>query len=143
MWDQLTVGYLAGIIEGEGSIQFNKWKRKTPSAKVCVSMTDLDTIQRLQEMSELGSVTGPYTRHSRNPLHKPYYMWTVYRAVDVLLLLETILPLMSKRRTEKIMEAIETLQFRLQPRPCEQCSKVTVMRPQAKYCERKCGIKAA
>lgn len=112
MWDQLTIGYLAGIIEGEGSIQFNKWARKTPSPKISVSMTDKDSIQRLQKMSGIGSITGPTIREN----YQPIYRWCVYGNKDVARLLLAIAPIMCELEEKKFWKRLNVYRFVLRLR---------------------------
>lgn len=139
MWDKFTIGFIAGIIEGEGSIQFNKWNRKTPSPKIAVGMTDLDTIQRLYQMTGIGNITGPFIRDN----YQPIYKWTVYSQAEVSRLLLAIAPVMSERRRIKILEAAEWLQVRSAFKTCEICDKNYQGQPNQKYCSKPCHNKAS
>jgi len=139
MWDQLIIGYLAGIIEGEGTITFNKWNRQTPSPKIAVAMTDKDTIQRLYDVSGIGNLTGPFIRGN----YQPIYKWTVYSNADVTRLLLAIAPIMSERRREKILEAAECLKIRSAFKKCVVCDRSYQGQPNQMYCSKPCHNKSS
>jgi hypothetical protein len=77
----VDVGYLAGIIDGEGSIGRvgNGWR-------ITVRMTDAEVIEKLH------SYGGTRTYSERKAPRKPIYCWTVSRRACVLALLEDVYP---------------------------------------------------
>lgn len=93
----VDVGYVAGIIDGEG------WMLAAPWPTVAVKMTDEDVIRRLQALTGVGNVTGPRIRAGR----KPIWQWTVSRSRDVAALLMTVYPLLGQRRQAKAREVLE------------------------------------
>jgi hypothetical protein len=65
--------WVAGLLEGEG------WICPSPQAKICKPIigarsTDKDVLERLQDLTEVGSV---YTVAPRKPIHKPSWQWSV------------------------------------------------------------------
>lgn len=99
------LGYLAGIIDGEGCLQLrdnhNKGRRFYP--RITVKMTDLDVLQKCQRITGAGNI-----RPIKNvPLgYKPQWSWTVEKGRDASAILMTIYSMMSARRQEKIVEIL-------------------------------------
>jgi hypothetical protein len=90
------VGWLAGIFEGEGYCGLKGHSGFT----VQITMTDLDIVDRIQSVSGVGTVRGPFDRGN-----KPYKTWTV-GSQDGVAFLEAILPWLGERRSERAREAI-------------------------------------
>lgn len=117
MWDQLTIGYLAGLIDGEGSIRINGH-----GVRVVVTSTDYDIVERAYKMSGIGTIYGPYSFRSRAQ-HKPRWEWSISNHKDAARLLCAIYPLMSKRRREtQILPVVNYLSDRTHPRLCPICN---------------------
>lgn len=77
--------YLAGIIDGEGSITFaNNGKGRWPCLAIDVTSCDVELIDWLH--SEFGGTKR--TRKSTNPLWNDAYVWRVKKASAVRLLME-------------------------------------------------------
>ena len=66
------IAWATSIFEGEGWIK--KDKRKRATFELCVQMSDLDIIQRLQQVFQTGSVYKGTT--PKNPNHKQLYRWS-------------------------------------------------------------------
>lgn len=98
------LGWLAGIIEGEGYIGINE---NTNQTFLRVSMTDEDVIRSLIEKTGLGHVNGPY-RYDDNK--KFFWIWSVMTRDDLSDLLYLILPFMGERRSCAIKEALEVIE---------------------------------
>ena len=99
--NDFSVGYLAGIVDGEGCIYVNKRKphgrRKTTgySVKVCVSITSYDLVEWFIDNAKLSSIF-----HKKDPPgnRKPSWLCT-WNASKAEWLLESILPhLVIKKR---------------------------------------------
>lgn len=104
--DDFDIGWLAGIIEGEGCITSVPEKRVL---SIRVSMTDEDTIRTLHAKTGCGTVYGPYNyEHSKSVKDK--WDWTVGKRDEVADLLYMIFPLMQSRRSTKIVEALENIE---------------------------------
>lgn len=102
------LGWLVGIIDGEGWIGSNKDMRgglPYPTIKVC--MTDEDSVVRLHEMTGVGTFR-PYTGKQKEH-HKDAWCWTVATESDVLCILAQIQPHMSLRRQEACWSVIELI----------------------------------
>ncbi len=101
--DPLSIGYVAGIIDGEGSIL------GLPKAAIQVSMTTPEVIGRLWELCG-GNMTGPYVQRSgRAEVCKPQYHWTISSSENAYRLLKILLPHLIVKR-EKAEEVIRSLE---------------------------------
>lgn len=95
------LAYIAGIIDGEGSIMRNPqglWI-------VRVNMTDRPLIEWLYSFGGKFAFRGVPKAH---PNHKPQYEWMVARQLDVVTLLEAILPYM-RVKSERAKQALGEL----------------------------------
>ena len=89
--------WIAGLLEGEGCFQGGKGNGLTISC----TMTDLDVLERLRNFCG-GRII---KQRERQPHWKQTWRWGIHgrQALGVLM---HILPLMGKRRTEKILEVV-------------------------------------
>lgn len=92
------LGYVAGIIDGEGWIVL-----QSGLVRIGVKMTDLDVLERCQKVTGVGTISGPIEQEDR----KPQWTWTVSKQADVAGLLMTIYPLMSQRRQTRISYVLQ------------------------------------
>lgn len=107
MMSQVDIGWLAGLIEGEGCVHRKRnFKPKYPLSKyapspiIAVQMVDEDIIRRLAEVTGVGNIRGPYC--SKTALGKqPRWDWRVAKKRDVARLLLAIYPLLGQRRREQ------------------------------------------
>lgn len=135
-WDPIYIGWIAALIEGEGSVLFMK-----SHAIVNISMTDEDVVRSIVDRLDIGRVTGPYIRDTPQ---KPIWRWTVSDRKSIARLLLAIYPLMGVRRRvaiEKIIDEIHELNRFLRPRPCKECNNL--FQPNSFYSARRqifCGI---
>lgn len=77
--DDISLGWVAGILDGEGSITMNKhyeWRRPGLS----VSSTDYSIVERLQVL--LGGSISPVKLHGK--MLKPQWHWRLNGAIQVL-----------------------------------------------------------
>jgi hypothetical protein len=73
-----------------------------------MTSTDLDVVQKLQEVTGMGKIYGP-TTNPKKPDHSPTWQWSVYGKDKALVLMEMVYPLMCSRRQAKIDEIRETV----------------------------------
>lgn len=106
MHSQVDIGWIAGIIDGEGSITFSrhgKWRRPALS----VSSTDVEIIQRLKELLGGGYWKAKVERKNR-PKYKPQWVWKLNGSKQVLKVLELIEPVLrcpkKKSRAKFLLE---------------------------------------
>lgn len=99
------VAWASGLIEGEGCFTLvkNDKARLGKTAKIVVQMNDLDILQRLYSIFNVGKI---YSRPARSN-SKASWSWTVYRADDVKYVIIKTLPYLGKRRAEKANELLE------------------------------------
>lgn len=95
--------WVAGIIEGEGTIQFTG---KT-GVRVVVAMTDRDVIDTLERRFPTSTGVREWVDPTREVL--PRYEWTVGSRDAVLMLLDGIGPWMHARRLARMTDARERL----------------------------------
>lgn len=104
--EELEWAWLAGIVEGEGSIGCY-WLDKTRPTRgkttvLAVEMRDLDVLERLQRITGKGTIRVKPARGNAAETA----VWRVQRKEDVVAICERILPLMGERRTAKMREVI-------------------------------------
>ena len=97
--DELEWAWVAGIIEGEGCVAHYEKFRQTYLA---VEMKDLDILERLQRITNLGNIRKKSARGNS----KETYLWSVQNKPGVKLICERILPYMGERRTAKMKEVL-------------------------------------
>jgi len=107
IWNREQVAWVAGLIEGEGTIRIHKTSPNQPRAKaiyahpmVSVQMTDEDVVRRAHEWTGLGHVLGPYNVPSR-PGSKPIWMWTINKKDHAMTLIAMVWPYLGERRSEQ------------------------------------------
>lgn len=98
MVSDCELAWLAGIVEGEGSISF----QGANSVRVTVQMVDRDIIERCYRVAGLGYIDNP----KYSTTHKAQWPWIVQRRDDVIMLLHMILPWLGQRRSQKAQEAL-------------------------------------
>ena len=84
--------YMAGIIDGEGSIMECNRTKTLPTWTVKVGMTDRPVMEWLY------SFGGSWSVRPAAPKRKEFYIWTVTRQVDVQLILSAVLPYLRVKR---------------------------------------------
>lgn len=133
--NDLEIGYLAGLIDGEGSILIVKKGGQT----VRVVSTDLDIIERAHAYSGgLGTISGPYEYKGR----KPHWYWLVCDIDEVELLITSVYPHMCQRRKQAIDSVLDYIKSRRESkhRNCLTCGKSVKpekRRPRS-YCSTNC-----
>ena len=102
-FDLFTLGWLVGILEGEGS--FVRGAPSSPNRVVIqCQMTDEDTIAKLAELFDTKYWS---SKDNRNPNWKRLYMATL-RGKKAIELMNQIKPYMSLRRQEQIQKALDS-----------------------------------
>lgn len=109
------IAWLAGIIEGEGTIIIPSDKKL--QVNIIVGMTDKDVVQRCHEITGIGTFRSSWTKQG----NKQNYKWCVYKQKDVARILLAIVPLMGERRKKRIEEAAEIFHERFRWRNCPAC----------------------
>lgn len=113
--NSVDAAWVAGIIEGEGTMGLNKFevgtKRKSPKAYIKVAMTDEDVIKALHQKTGVGTVHGPYPGGgSKGAEHwKEQWVWHVSKRKDVRNLLTSILSFLYERRTVQAMTCLDAI----------------------------------
>lgn len=98
---EAEIAWLAGIIEGEGSIYWDK--RSKNSVRISVSMTDEDVVRRIHALVGVGAVS---VKTRPTVTGKLVYRWDAGHKLEVRPLLVSVRPWMGLRRGAKIDEAI-------------------------------------
>lgn len=97
----VDIAWTAGIFEGEGSIVFGQGR----SVALSTQMTDKDVIERMHQITRVGTVGGPYDYRG----NKTTWTWRVHAMADVRLLLLIWYPLLGERRRSRALAALERL----------------------------------
>jgi len=139
MWDDLTIGYVAGIFDGEGTVSFGK-----SSISLDVSSTDEDIIDRLYMMSNIGGKYGPYNPPSQKG-HKTKWFWKVHKRAEVIMLISMISDLVCERRKTTFKRV---LQYHEERTPkvinCSNCDALFLQpHMNSRYCNTSCANKAS
>jgi LAGLIDADG DNA endonuclease family protein len=102
------LGWVAGLLEGEGCFFPIKYQTQDYGpytyARIAVLMTDLDVLERLQQLTGVGRISGPTIR--KNPNHKPLWHWVVSKNKESITLMKELYPLMGERRRARIDEVL-------------------------------------
>jgi hypothetical protein len=99
------LGWLAGIMEGEGSfILTNNGRREEEMAMLVVAMTDEDVVRRVHALTGCGRVNGPYMGPGRR---KPIYRWRIRNRDDVMYLVKLVLPMLGNRRRKQAQRLLD------------------------------------
>lgn len=99
--DQLDIGWLAGIIEGEGYLKLSCPKGSSYCyPAIVVEMLDEDIINRLQDITGVGRIRKEPRpgRPNANQMH----VWKVSVKKDVARLLLAIYPLLGERKQNQV-----------------------------------------
>ena len=101
------LGWVAGLLEGEGCFQINDSSGGTAHgcARVACIMTDRDVLERLLAITKLGSINGPY-RHGMKSHYKSRYQWSA-SGPHAYAIMVAIIPLMCQRRALDIRRIID------------------------------------
>lgn len=91
--------WAAGLYEGEGHIGFSGGR-----IQMRINSTDVDVLERFQQIFGVGKVYGPY---KSGPRCKPIYHWACYRRANVEMVVNQILPLLGERRKRQVADVIE------------------------------------
>ena len=92
----VQIAYLAGLFEGEGSIE------NRPGRGFCVNlgMCDEDVIRKASEMVGVGHLRVAQVL----PSGRLFFVWRISRARDAIHFLRLILPFLGERRTSRAIE---------------------------------------
>lgn len=102
-WSEAETAWLAGIIEGEGSI-ITEGRR----VRISIQMTDEDIIQRVAKMwSRVPTTHVPNAPEGKQ--WKTTYVTGVGASEDVQKVLEVLLPWLGIRRSEKARQALQQI----------------------------------
>lgn len=96
------LGWLVGIVEGEGSIM---WTGKhQPIVKI--AMTDLDVLERVRDWTGIGNIVGPFMPAGGK---KQAWMWTVGDQAGFREITDAMRPHLSARRQEQLTNVLAKL----------------------------------
>jgi len=104
---ELDLAWLAGLLEGEGSFGvYPTGKGRWPVAKVQITMTDQDILQRVSDLTD-HNVCGPYSKEKHGG-RTPVFQISNHRKAVVAKLLLALRPLMGERRQRQIDYVLES-----------------------------------
>ena len=105
-WTRENLAWLAGIVEGEGSITA---ERRGRGPRVKVKMTDEDVIRLVHTIAGLGHVYGPYkAKKPSGGFGKDQWVWVCNRAYEAYAMMVALAPWMCSRRRAQILFVVNT-----------------------------------
>jgi hypothetical protein len=114
---ELEIGWIAGLLEGEGCFILVPHKSTTGEVyyeyRICCNMTDYDVIEKLQGLLG-GKMSGPIPSKTAN--RKPVTRWQITKREEVKEICVMLFPHMGKRRSHKIADLLKTME-EYPPRP--------------------------
>lgn len=105
------VGWVVGIIEGEGNFDIHHRSTGGAQIQIRVGMTDKDTIDRLYEVTGIGNITVDYRENEET--WKTVYNWKVTNFIDCAFLLCVVIPHLGERRKSAALELTSFVRDRL------------------------------
>ena len=102
--NSVDAAWVAGIIEGEGTIHIVKTEGKP---RIAVGMTDEDVVRALHQKTGVGYVYGPYDKDNWG--NKEFYQWIVQKREDVRSIINEILPFLYSRRTLQALVCLDAM----------------------------------
>lgn len=107
--NDLELGYVAGIIDGEGWLGYRQKLDRRRGCKygmlrIQVTMTDEDVIRRLHSITGIGSVR--FIDRSKLPNRQNVWQWSVLAGQAAVDLLKQVQLVVGDRRAEKIRELL-------------------------------------
>jgi len=113
--NDLSLGWVCGLIEGEGSFNVYEDKRRsgTFNCKIQVESTDFDVIETLQDAlgGRIWESNYP-SKYKAFPNAKPSWRWAVSSKKECESICNLIYPYMSKRRQEQINKLKPYLKYK-------------------------------
>ena len=106
--DIATLAYIAGLIDGEGSIRLVKQRDRRPAVYLQISNTDE---QLMAWLTKIGGFVYWEKATTKNRRVKRCAAWRVAQAIDCYRLLVAILPFLIIKRA-KAVKAVDVLQLR-------------------------------
>ncbi len=100
------LGWVVGILEGEGSFCTNIGSRGYLCTQIFVASTDQDVILRLEELIPEGKTT--YVKTYDNH-YKTQYSWSLNKRAACRGICKLVQPHMSSRRSDRIQLMLETI----------------------------------
>ena len=100
--EDVTLAWLSGLLEGEGSFLKGPPSNKN-QPRIAIQMTDLDIVQKVAALFETKYIQ--QHRHTRHPEWKPCFS-AVIRGSRAMALMRQLRPLMGQRRQQQIDAAL-------------------------------------
>ncbi len=112
-WTRENLAWLAGIIEGEGTMRWTKPAPKRDDGRhpggqsldLSIAMTDEDVLRRVAEIAGVGKVFGPY--QPKPETRKPIFTYKVSGA-NAYAVLAAVFSWLHSRRREQVLTAIKS-----------------------------------
>ena len=107
--NDLELGWLVGLFEGEGTCGvYGPYEYAPARALMTVASTDLDVVQRVQDLTKRGHVTSMERKPSAVCAEpKTIHRWQLSAVADVAEVCELLYPLLHSRRQEQMKPVME------------------------------------
>lgn len=104
-WSRENLAWAGGLFEGEGCISLDKKPAGKKSARLRITSTDKDVLDRFRMIIGVGVLNGPYINR-RHPHYKPKWAYSASGGRSVYPVLVALWPFLCSRRQAKAEEAI-------------------------------------
>ena len=117
----LDIAWLAGLLEGEGAffvqhVRASGNRRARTRIVVAVQMTDRDIVERIVQLTGLGTVR---SYQPSNPRHRTTYRWAINALEPTVALMRVLRPLMGIRRQDQIDRCLAAVVQNGSTSPCQ------------------------
>lgn len=85
--NDIEIGWLAGIIDGEGSVSLDP-RNDSRYPRISVPSTDMAILEKCKRITKVGSITPRHSR--RSPKHSPTWQWRISGSRQVVEVLKQI-----------------------------------------------------
>lgn len=104
-WTRENLAWLAGLVEGEGSLTLERKSRNT--LRIKIKMTDEDVIRRAHAVAGVGSVYGPYkVPRASGGFHKDQWVWVSQRNAESYAIMAALAPWFLSRRRAQLVSIV-------------------------------------
>lgn len=122
--DKFDLGWIVGILEGEGCFTTHSPSRTRQYLQVAVAMSDEDTIKRLSGLLNASYHKRPDNRPGRLMMYR-----TQVNGRRAEALMREVRPFLSARRSARIQELLSVSEDGKVRRPAEEASEVSTTAP--------------
>ena len=114
--DPIDIGWLAGLLEGEGYFSYSWNAKKHLRVIVRCKLTDKDVVESIRRITGMGSLS---FQDRKDGIRQISYEWNSGNRLWLRRLLYTLRPYMHSRRRKRIDEVLQAIEHALKYSPSE------------------------